>query len=67
MNRLKAGDRVEHPGVVVTAAASRGTVEHADASYVRVKWDDGMVGLLYYDEKMIPNARYLMPLKTRHS
>lgn len=37
-----------------------GTVEYADAKHVRVRWDDGTVGLLYYDNMMIPNARYLI-------
>jgi hypothetical protein len=40
-----------------------GTVDHADHYYVRVKWDDGKVGLLYFDRGMVPDARKLIVLR----
>jgi hypothetical protein len=57
---LKVGDRVEQPDVVV--ATSHGVVERADDYCVLVRWDDGMTGLLYYDNNMLPNARKLIRL-----
>jgi hypothetical protein len=56
---IKSGDRVEHAEV----ADCFGTVDHSDHYYVRVKWDDGQIGLLYYDEGMIPDARKLLVLR----
>lgn len=52
--RFTVGKRVE-----LIQLSCFGTVEHCDAGHVRVRWDDGRVGLLYFDESMVPNARYL--------
>lgn len=59
MSELSEGDRVE-----LIQLSCLGTVEHADAGHVRVRWDDGTVGLLYFDESMMPNARYLRRLSS---
>lgn len=57
MSNLAPGKRVELCGV-----GFLGTVEHIDSEHVRVRWDDGKIGLLYFDDRMMPNARYLLPL-----
>jgi hypothetical protein len=54
---MTAGDRVE-----LASVGCQGTVEYADPTYVRVRWDDGQIGLLYYDDRMIPKARHLLKL-----
>jgi hypothetical protein len=51
MNQLRVNARVELPNL-----ACQGTIEHIDEVHVRVRWDDGKVGLLYFDQRMIPNA-----------
>jgi hypothetical protein len=62
-SQLSEGDRVEHANI----ANCFGTVDHNDPirGYVRVNWDDGKIGLLYYDDGMIPNARWLLKLRAR--
>ncbi len=59
MTDLKIGDRVE---IITAPTAPHGTVEYVDREYVRVRWDDDQIGLLYYNDRMIPNARYLVKL-----
>jgi hypothetical protein len=54
---LRPHDRVE-----LASLGCTGTVERADAQHVRVKWDDGKVGLLYWDAGMLPNANHLIRL-----
>lgn len=56
------GERVE-----MASSDHKGTVEHADAEHVRVKWDDGQIGLLYYDRKMAPSAHRLVKLTPERS
>ena len=52
------GDRVE-----LVSADYKGTVEYADATHVRVKWDEGHVGLLYFDgSARLAKARHLQKL-----
>jgi hypothetical protein len=63
MAHLKVGDRVEQPDVVI--ATAHGTVEYADDHYIRVKWDDGQIGVCRYDERAIGNARRLIRLPRR--
>jgi hypothetical protein len=58
MNKLSKGDRVE-----LTSSNIHGTVEYADKIYVRVCWDDGKDGLLYYDGSVIANANHLVKLR----
>jgi hypothetical protein len=48
---MKTTDRVELPDLTC-----QWTIEHIDELHVRVRWDDGKVGLLYFDQRMIPNA-----------
>jgi hypothetical protein len=62
-SQLSKGDRVEHANI----ANCFGTVYHDDPirGYVRVNWDDGQIGLLYYDDGMIPNARWLLKLRAQ--
>ena len=58
--KYAVGDRVESLSV-----GCAGTVEHAADDHVRVKWDDGKVGLLYPDDNMLPNSRYLQKLANK--
>jgi hypothetical protein len=60
-SHLSKGDRVEHANI----ANCFGTIDHNDhvRGYVRVNWDDGKIGLLYYDDEMLPNARWLLKLR----
>jgi hypothetical protein len=57
MSGLAIGDRVEH-----AILGCQGKVEAATAEYVRVRWDDGKVGLLYPDSGMVPQSRWLLHL-----
>lgn len=59
-NKLAIGDRVEHARTSVLSAP--GTVEYVDSDHVRVKWDDGQVGLLLWDGSTHANARDLIKL-----
>lgn len=55
--KFKPGDRVE-----MATTNHKGSVEFANDTHVRVKWDDGQIGLLYYDRNMMPSAHRLVPL-----
>lgn len=57
---LDIGDRVEH---ILCTSSVNGTVEHAGKGHVRVRWDDGTVGLLYDDQSMVCQARHLIKLR----
>lgn len=59
MQYLQKNDRVE-----LVSLGCNGIVEAANDQFVRVRWDDGKVGLLYYEDGMIPNARHLQCLPT---
>jgi hypothetical protein len=63
MSKLEAGDRVEH----ATAGSDlNGTVEYVDDYHVRVRWDNGLVGLLYYGTMhTVANARSLLKLQKK--
>jgi hypothetical protein len=54
---LVPGDRVE-----IASVGCKGVVEFGNEEYVRVKWDDGKVGLLYFDDRQISKARHLLRL-----
>ncbi len=54
---LSPGDRVEH-----ALLDHRGTVEEVGAGYVRVRWEDGQVGLLYDNPGIAPNTKHLLRL-----
>ncbi len=58
------GDRVEHARTKLLSA--HGTVEHVDDNHVRVRWDDGQIGLLYFDHTTHARASDLIKL-TEHS
>lgn len=55
--QLKAKDRVE-----LASSQVKGTVEHADAEFVRVRWDDGKTGILKFDRSVAYNAHRLIKL-----
>jgi hypothetical protein len=57
---LVAGDRVE-----LASLNCSGRVEHVDDEHVRVRWDDGKIGLLYWEPGMIPNAHHLLGLAAK--
>jgi hypothetical protein len=56
------GDRVEHALI-----GCQGTVEYVapDNSLLRVMWDDGKLGLIYNEGRMLPNVRFLIRLSNR--
>lgn len=62
MSKLEAGDRVEH---ATAGSHLNGTVEHVDDYHVRVRWDNGLVGLLYWDGSTMANARALLKLQKK--
>lgn len=51
-------DRVEH-----IILGIKGTIEFATSGHLRVRWDDGKLGLLYFDDS-VPNANLLQKLRT---
>jgi uncharacterized protein YodC (DUF2158 family) len=55
---FRVGDRVE-----LASVGCAGVVEHADDYHVRVRWDDGRSGVLYYDGSTLANARHLLLLQ----
>ena len=57
MTKLAHGDRVEH-----SSSRIKGTIDHADADFVRVNWDDGQIGLMYWDGKTFARASDLIKL-----
>ena len=57
--RLQVGNRVEH-----VLLGCKGTVVFAMSSHVRVRWDDGKLGILYFDGST-PSANLLQRLKAR--
>ena len=59
---LKPGDRVEH--VKSRLLSAPGTVEYVDDTHVRVRWDDGQIGLLYRDDHATARVRDLIKLVT---
>jgi alpha-ketoglutarate-dependent taurine dioxygenase len=54
---LQKGNRVEH-----IKLGMNGTVEHADHNHVRVKWDGGGIGMLFWDNSTVAHARDLIKL-----
>jgi hypothetical protein len=41
---------------VETTNKSFGIVEYCDSEHIRILWDDGTIGLLYWDWNMMPCA-----------
>ena len=63
MSKLETGDRVEH---ATAGSHLNGTVEYVDHRHVRVLWDNGQVGLLYYGTiHTVANARSLLKLQKK--
>ena len=58
MSKLSKGDRVE-----LTSSKYHGTVIYANNEYVHIHWDDDKDGLLYYDGRLIANAKHLLKLR----
>jgi len=61
-SKFSVGDRVQH---LLTKTMHYGTVEHVDHEHVRVRWDDGQIGNLFFDDKTTARVRNLQKLPTK--
>lgn len=60
MSKFEIGDRVEH--ILCSAPASYGTIEYVADDHVRVRYDDGKIGLLFNGGTTFAQIKHLQKL-----